>query len=87
MINAEEARKMINKEDKSRLRKLKIIDDAIERKIKTAARSGKSYVQLSILGEFEKEVVSSLKAAGYKITFTDYYSSWCGNYFEIIIYW
>ena len=87
MISAEEARKMTSKEDKSRLRKLKIINDAIERKIKVAARSGKSYVQLSVLGEFEKEVASLLKAAGYKVAVTDYYSSWCGNYFEIIIRW
>ena len=87
MISAEEARKMTAKEDKSRLRKLKIINESIERRIKVAARSGKTHVQLSVLGEFEKEVTSSLKAAGYRVATTDYYSSWCGNYFEIVIHW
>lgn len=87
MISAKEARKITTKTDKSRLRKLNIINDSIERKIKTAARSGKFHVQFSVLGEFEKEVVSSLKTAGYKITITDYYSLRWGNYFEIIIRW
>ena len=87
MISAEEARKMTSKEDKSRLRKLKFINESIERKIKDAARREKFHVQLSVLAEFEKEVVSSLKEAGYKVATTDDYSSWCGNYFEIDIHW
>lgn len=87
MISAEEARKMTNKEDKFRLRKLKIINEAIERKIKDAARRGNFSVDFFVLEGYKKDVISSLKKAGYKVRIKDYTSEWSGDYFEIMISW
>lgn len=87
MISANEARKMTNKEDKFRLRKLKIINESIESKIKHAAKQGKFSVDFFVLEGYEKDVISLLKKAGYKVRIKDYTSEWSGDYFEIMISW
>ena len=87
MISAKEARKMTSKEDKFRLRKLKIIEESIESRIKNAARQGNFSVDFFVLEGYEKDVISSLKKAGYKVRIKDYGSEWTGNYFEIMISW
>ena len=40
-----------------------------------------------VLEEYEKDVISLLKKAGYKVKIKDYSSEWTGNYFEIMISW
>ena len=87
MISAFKARKMTSKEDKFRLRKLKMINESIESRIKNAARHGNFSVDFFVLEGYEKDVISLLKKAGYKVKIKDYSSEWTGNYFEIMVSW